>query len=85
MKTPQQLHIPVLLDEVLALLAPKRGESYLDLTAGYGGHASEIISKTTAPKKAVLLDRDENAIRELGNKCGLANTEIVKSDFFFVV
>lgn len=67
-KPPQQQsldHIPVLLDSVIELLAPKSGESYLDLTAGYGGHAREIIARTNAPEQAVLVDRDPMAIDAL--------------------
>lgn len=65
---PQQLlHEPVLLDSVIELLAPKPGESYLDLTAGYGGHAGAIIHRTNAPEKAVLVDRDQHAIDELSS------------------
>ena len=71
--TPQQLHadgaerqhLPVLLDQVVELLAPRPGESYLDLTAGYGGHASAIASRLDGWKTVTLVDRDENAIREL--------------------
>lgn len=59
------LHQPVLLAEVLQVLAPKQGHSYLDVTAGYGGHAAEVLKLTAAPEKAVLIDRDENAINEL--------------------
>lgn len=62
---PQQLHIPVLLSATLSVLAPEKNERYLDLTAGYGGHASVIIGKTGVPSKAVLVDRDEHAIAEL--------------------
>ncbi|MDZ7786212.1 MAG: 16S rRNA (cytosine(1402)-N(4))-methyltransferase RsmH [Candidatus Saccharibacteria bacterium] len=58
-------HTPVLLQEVLSLLDPHAGEAYLDLTAGYGGHAREILALTNAPKKATLVDRDENAMRYL--------------------
>jgi 16S rRNA (cytosine1402-N4)-methyltransferase len=85
MKTPQQLHIPVLLNAVLEYLAPQKGEKYLDLTAGYGGHASEMLKITQNPQGAVLVDRDQNAIRELKNQCGLANTEFIKSDFLTAV
>ncbi|PLS80791.1 16S rRNA (cytosine(1402)-N(4))-methyltransferase [Candidatus Saccharibacteria bacterium] len=62
---PQQLHQPVLLKQTVHVLSPLVGESYLDLTAGYGGHASEVIAITKNAKGAVLVDRDENAIREL--------------------
>lgn len=58
-------HIPVLLDDVIRLLAPKEGESYLDLTAGYGGHAREIIARTHSPENATLVDRDPMAIEAL--------------------
>ena len=64
---PQSFHhTPVLLDQVIELLAPQTGESYLDLTAGYGGHAREIIARTHAPEHAVLVDRDPMAIGALG-------------------
>jgi 16S rRNA (cytosine1402-N4)-methyltransferase len=85
MKTPQQLHTPVLLDTVVRYLAPTAGDSYLDLTVGYGGHASEILKITGNARQSVLVDRDINAIRELGNKCGLANAEFINSDFLTAV
>ena len=78
-QTPQQLHIPVLLDSVVKLLAPKKGEKYLDLTAGYGGHAQEIISRIGDEKLATLVDRDLFAIGKLREK--LPKAEIVHSDF----
>ncbi len=62
---PQQLHTPVLLEQVALQLAPRPGESYLDLTAGYGGHAEAILAVTKAPEKAVLVDRDQMAIDAL--------------------
>ena len=65
MTTPQQLHIPVLLEAVLNLLQPRTGESYLDLTAGYGGHAKEIIARIGSAKLATLVDRDAFAIDQL--------------------
>lgn len=77
--TPQQLHIPVLLDDVLRLLAPGKGETYLDLTAGYGGHASEVISRIGGEKLATLVDRDAFAIEKLRERFPAA--QIVHSDF----
>jgi len=60
-------HIPVLLDATLATLAPKAGESYLDLTAGYGGHASEVLKQTENYIESVLVDRDDYAIEHLSH------------------
>ncbi len=57
-----QVHTPVLLNEVLACLDAREGQSYLDLTAGYGGHSSEILKLTKAPGRAVLVDRDAEAV-----------------------
>jgi 16S rRNA (cytosine1402-N4)-methyltransferase len=65
-KNKTNQHVPVLLQEVLDSLAPKKGESYLDLTAGYGGHAGEILSVTQG--LATLVDRDENAIDVLSTR-----------------
>ncbi len=58
-------HVPVLLDAVLRELAPKAGESYLDLTAGYAGHATAVLDLTKNDKESVLVDRDEYAIAHL--------------------
>lgn len=62
---PQPLHVPVLLDATLEQLKPIQGENYLDLTAGYGGHARRILEKTENYATSVLVDRDSYAIAEL--------------------
>ncbi|MDO5480930.1 MAG: 16S rRNA (cytosine(1402)-N(4))-methyltransferase RsmH [Candidatus Saccharibacteria bacterium] len=79
-------HIPVLLSEVLEVLAPQPGESYLDLTAGYAGHASEILAITQNYKNSVLVDRDENAIKFLKAKYSEnEDLEILHQDFYSAV
>jgi len=75
-------HIPVLLDEVLNYLAPQSGESYLDLTAGYGGHAERILEATRNYKDAVLVDRDESAVEYLRAKYRKVKPEIMHDDFY---
>ncbi len=50
-------HAPVLLAEVLACLAPRDGDIYADLTAGRGGHASEV-AKLVEIGQIVLFDLD---------------------------
>src|SRR3972149_7851391 len=74
-------HRPVLLKEVLQYLQPQHGESYLDVTAGYGGHAEAVLAKTDSPLKAVLFDRDAEAIQAL--KAGFAKqaVKIIHQDF----
>ena len=57
----------MLLSTVLAYLKPQEGESYLDLTAGYGGHAGVILERTKRPERATLVDRDANAIAALAD------------------
>ena len=74
------LHIPVLLSEVLQILQPKAEQSYLDLTAGYGGHASSVLELTGRPSAAVLVDRDVSAVEALKKRFG-EDPEIIHLDF----
>jgi 16S rRNA (cytosine1402-N4)-methyltransferase len=76
-----QDHIPVLLDEVLKYLNPKEGEKYLDLTGGYGGHAQAILGATKAPKRAVLVDRDPEAVKKLRERFTEQGIEVRQADF----
>ena len=62
-KQKQKNHIPVLLDEVMDVLQPQKGDTYLDLTAGYGGHATAVLKETQG--QATLVDRDPSAIDSL--------------------
>ena len=78
----EELHKAVLLTEVLAQLQPKPGESYMDLTAGYGGHASQILAVTRNYKESVLNDRDQFAIEHLSKKFAGKGIEIVNGDFY---
>ncbi|MBR0480098.1 16S rRNA (cytosine(1402)-N(4))-methyltransferase RsmH [Candidatus Saccharibacteria bacterium] len=78
------LHIPVLLSEVIANLDPHPGEKYLDLTAGYGGHASKILDVTQSYKDSVLIDRDEFATDYLKQNFPSEIT-IMNQDFYSAV
>lgn len=75
-----QEHVPVLLDEVLKVLDPQAGESYLDLTAGYGGHAAAVLERTDNPPSSTLVDRDEAAIKQLHERFG-EQIELRRQDF----
>ncbi|MCE9593269.1 MAG: 16S rRNA (cytosine(1402)-N(4))-methyltransferase RsmH [Planctomycetes bacterium] len=64
--TPAGQHVPILVDEVLAVLAPKPGERGVDCTLGFGGHARAFLERI-APDGALLgldVDPDELAKTE---------------------
>lgn len=81
----KELHQPVLLSEVLEVLRPQPGESYMDLTAGYAGHASEILDATQNYKDSVLIDRDKNAIQVLKARYENRPIRILEADFYSAV
>lgn len=74
-------HEPVLLEEVLEYLDPKEGETYLDLTAGYGGHARAVLERTGRYDGSVLVDRDSNAIRILSEEFQGKAVSVRRQDF----
>lgn len=75
-------HKPVLLREVLDYLNPKDGQSYLDLTAGYGGHSSAVLTRVGKQAHVVLVDRDQDAINELKQLFeSHKNVTIMQTDF----
>jgi 16S rRNA (cytosine1402-N4)-methyltransferase len=52
-------HVPVLLDEVMRLLAPAAGGIFVDGTFGAGGYSSAILAKGG---EVIAIDRDRQAI-----------------------
>lgn len=74
-------HYPVLLNEVLQYLDPKEGESFLDLTAGYGGHSAQVLDRTLQPTKASLVDRDRNAIDHLEKQFKSTGVNIIHNNY----
>ena len=55
-------HVPVLLQPVLDGLAIRPDGTYVDATAGRGGHAAEILARLGAEGRLILLDRDPHAV-----------------------
>lgn len=54
-------HLPVLVEETLALLDPRRGGLFVDATLGLGGHA-EAILRASEQVRLVGIDRDPQAL-----------------------
>ena len=57
-KTPAGTHRPVCLREVLEILGPQPGQTAVDATLGYGGHAREILPRLLPGGRLVGLDTD---------------------------
>jgi 16S rRNA (cytosine1402-N4)-methyltransferase len=51
-------HQPVMVDEVLELLAPRPGARIVDATTGHGGHATALLERLGPDGVLVGLDRD---------------------------
>ncbi len=83
MMTNEQVHIPVLLNEVIEGLDIKPHGVYLDLTLGRAGHSSEILKRLAKDGLLIGVDQDIEAINESQKrleKIG-SNFKIVKANF----
>jgi len=58
---PAAAHVPVLVDEVVAALAPRDGGLYVDGTFGRGGYSTALLE--AADCRVYAVDRDPAAIR----------------------
>src|SRR6188472_661434 len=68
MSTPR--HVPVLLDRVVALLAPALdhdGAVLVDATLGLGGHTEAVLTRCTLAR-VVGIDRDPDALALAGER-----------------
>ena len=55
-------HIPVLLDELISIISPLYGGTFIDCTFGQGGYSKKILSNKN--NKVVALDRDPESLIE---------------------
>lgn len=55
-------HVSVLLSECIEALNIRDGYTYVDCTAGGGGHSLEIAKRLGPNSRLICFDRDENAI-----------------------
>jgi len=57
-KTPAGTHRPIMVAEIMEILAPQPGEIAVDCTLGYGGHAQEILPRLQPGGRLIGLDAD---------------------------
>ncbi len=85
-KTPAGSHRPIMVQEILEVLRPTAGETVVDCTLGYGGHASHLLQAIQPGGKLIALDADplelpktEERLRAL--PCEPESLVVVRSNF----
>ena len=58
MSLDQKKHQPVMLREVLSIISPQHGGTYIDCTFGGGGYSEAILKYLNT--KVIALDRDSS-------------------------
>ena len=75
-------HTPVFLKEAVDFLSIKPQGTYVDATAGGGGHGRAILERLSNKGKLILIDRDPDAIEYLLEKFKNSNNVLIIKDNF---
>ncbi|MCC7019739.1 MAG: 16S rRNA (cytosine(1402)-N(4))-methyltransferase RsmH [Ardenticatenales bacterium] len=73
-------HAPVLLAEILALLAPTPGGHWLDGTLGGGGHAEALLMRTAPDGRLLGIDRDPSALARAAERLAAYGDRLVLAE-----
>lgn len=72
-RTPAGTHRPIMVAEIMKVLAPQSGEIAVDCTLGFGGHARELLAAVQPSGRLIAVDADplelpktESRLRALG-------------------
>ncbi len=71
-KTPAGMHRPIMVDDLLAVLAPRPGEVAVDCTLGFGGHAQALLARLLPGGRLVGLDADPLELPRTVTRLGAA-------------
>ena len=66
-------HLPVLVEEVIEMLAPAPGSLHIDATLGGGGHAERVLEAANPDGRLLGLDADALAIARVEASAGRAS------------
>ena len=61
-KLENDKHFPVLLKEIVSIISPQYGGTFIDCTFGQGGYSSKILEFPDT--KIIALDRDEDTLKK---------------------
>jgi 16S rRNA (cytosine1402-N4)-methyltransferase len=77
------VHVSVLLDEAIELLAPRDGGRYVDCTVGAGGHAAAILARSAPGGRLLGLDADAEILPIAGERLAPfgARATLVQANF----
>ena len=56
------MHYPVLLNEIISIISPQYGGTFIDCTFGQGGYSSKILEYSGT--KIIALDRDKDTLKK---------------------
>ena len=57
----KHMHYPVLLNEIISIISPQYGGTFIDCTFGQGGYSSKILE--FAGTKVIAIDRDKDSLK----------------------
>ena len=87
MQKDQLSHLPVMVNEVVSFLEPKKEKIYLDCTFGQGGYSRKILE--SAECKVCAIDRDLNSHKyakilsqKFNSRFSFSNTKFSDLHFF---
>ncbi|MCC6345623.1 MAG: 16S rRNA (cytosine(1402)-N(4))-methyltransferase RsmH [Nitrospirales bacterium] len=68
--SPEPFHVPVLVHEVVEMLAIRKEGTYVDATVGLGGHAEAVLARLGPNGRLAGIDRDGDALGHARQRLG---------------
>ena len=77
----QTAHLPVMLSEVVGLLAIRQDGIYVDMTVGLGGHSATMLEELGPDGQLMGIDRDDAALSRAAERLTDERVRLVKGRF----